>query len=116
MIETAFVMAIVTVVAFGLEFQKLPKWLRGWLSRRHILLDIFVSWSVFAIMGFTIIGIMAAGFISLFITVWLYWYKATHKEELTRTKQSSERPFIRHYTARIYNLFRRVKHGRMAKA
>lgn len=81
MIETAFVMAVLTTAAFAILFIKLPKKVRDFLSRRYLLLDVVLCFVTFQALGFALIGVLAAGFISVFVSAYLWWYKKKTESE-----------------------------------
>ena len=73
MIGTAAVMAIFISVGFGILFSKLPRWIKNFLSRRYILLDIVLCWAVFSALGFAMVGMMTAAMVSVIVSGWLYF-------------------------------------------
>ena len=75
MITTALFLAVLVTVGFAILFYKLPNGLRKFLAGNYILLDIFLCWVVFTAFGFAMVGIMAAGFIALFVSIYLFLYK-----------------------------------------
>ncbi len=77
MITMALVVAGVTLAGFMILFYKLPVWLRRFLSKRYIILDILLCMLAFWVLSFTLVGIMAAAFISLAVSAYLLWYKKT---------------------------------------
>jgi len=108
MLLTAFILAILVTIGFVILFYKLPVWLRSFLSRRYILLDIIIAWIVFTTMGFAIVGIAAAGFIALFVSGYLYWYKS-YKATQKDTYQPQKKPHTKrhiYYTAKLYNWYK----------
>ena len=108
MITTAFTMAILMVAAFMILFYKLPLWLRRFLSKRYILLDILLCAMVFWALGFALIGLMAAGFISIFVSAYLLWYKK--KIPQAQGKVYSCKRHI-HWIARGYSWWKRKKYN-----
>ena len=72
MIMTAFILAVFITVGFGILFAKLPNWIKKFLSKRYILLDIFLCWAVFSSLGFAVVGVMCAAMVSVFVSGWLY--------------------------------------------
>jgi len=101
MITTAFVMAVLTTAGFLILFYKLPVWLRKFLSKRYLLLDIILCALVFGSLGFALIGIMAAGFISLFVSIYLWWFKKTTQKDPPKPKHTCKSHI--HWAARLYN-------------
>lgn len=73
MIGNAFVMAIFIAIGFGILFAKLPNWIKRFLSKRYILLDVFLCWAVFSALGFAMVGMMTAAMVSVFVSGWLYY-------------------------------------------
>jgi hypothetical protein len=104
MIMTAFIMALLILAAFMILFYKLPPWLRKFLSKRYILLDILLCAMVFWTLGFALIGLMSAGFISVFVSAYLLWYKkkVPYTPRTTRTRKSHV-----YWLARVYNWWKR---------
>lgn len=109
MLTVAFVLAILYTAAYAILFQKLPLPLRAWLSRRYVLLDIFLSMTVLTVLSFTLTGVLAGAMVALFVSVYLWWYKRFKAEddiqELARHK-ASHPPILVWLCAKIYNLFR----------
>ena len=103
MITTAFVMAVLTTGAFFILFYKLPVWLRRALSKRYILLDIILCTLVFSWLGFALIGILAAAFISLFVSAYLLWYKKTIPQKPVKKIKTRCRKLHINLAARCYN-------------
>jgi hypothetical protein len=104
MITTAFVMAVLVTAGFVVLFYKLPVWLRRILSRRYIILDIILCILIFWTLGFALIGIMAAGFISLFVSAYLLWYKKTAPKVPIKVKTKTYTcKSHTHWAARCYN-------------
>jgi len=112
-ISIALVMSILVVAAFLVLLYKLPVRIRRFLSRRYISLDIILCLMIFWALGFTIIGIIAAAFISLFVSVYLLWYKISGEKRDERiikdraAKRHAGRLVI--ITAKIYNRFKSPK-------
>jgi hypothetical protein len=108
MITTALVLAILTTAAFMILFYKLPPRVRRFLSRRYILLDILLCWAVFSALGFALIGVMAAGFISLFVSAYLLWYKKRAEIEVPPQKRPHipPRKYPIRWAARCHNWWR----------
>jgi hypothetical protein len=73
MIMSALFLALLVGAGFAILYAKLPPTIKRFLNKRYILLDIFIAWAVFSMIGFAIVGIYAAGFICLFVSLYL-WY------------------------------------------
>jgi len=108
MISTAFVVALLVLAGFIVLFYKLPEKLREFLSRRYLLLDVLICIVAFWALSFTLIGIVAAGFISLFVSLYLLWYKKSTPKNTLMSKQHTTRSCPVHIrtTAWFYNLVR----------
>lgn len=108
MISTALFLAVLVTAGFVILFYKLPVSIRRFLSGWYILLDVIICWIVFTTMGFALIGLMAAGFISLFVSIYLYFYKY-HSPKPKPKKTFREQIIV--CSAYIYNqIKRRDKH------
>ncbi len=86
MLTTALVLSILITWGFGILYVKLPKPIKKFLAKRYILLDIFLAWVTFSILGFAMIGIVTAAIVSLFVSGWLYF----EKQKLEKTKEKHE--------------------------
>lgn len=81
MFTTALVLAIVVLTGFIILFKKLPPWLQNFLSKRYLLLDILVAFVAFWALGYAMIGMLAAGFICLFVSGYLYLKREENKRK-----------------------------------
>lgn len=107
MIGTAFVVAMLVLAGFVIIFYKLPVWFRRFLSRRYILLDILLCILAFWVLSFTLMGIIAAGFISVIVSLYLLYCKKTIPKERVKPKTSYTcKPSV-HWAARTYNWWKR---------
>jgi hypothetical protein len=108
MIVTALVVAGIVLAGFVIIFYKLPEGLRRFLSKRYILLDILLCAVAFWALSFTLIGIMAAGFISIAVSIYLLWFKKSSCKKRPikdKLKTYGCKPAV-HWTARCYNWLR----------
>lgn len=109
MLTVALVLAILYTAAYAILFQKLPLRLRAWLSRRYILLDIFLSAIVLTVLSFTLTGIIAAAMVAILVSVYLWWYKNFRQqddEKALEELRKNSTPLYIQFGARIYNFFR----------
>jgi len=60
------------------------------MDGRYILLDILIGWVAFSSLGFAMVGYVAAGFICLFTSAYLYWLKK--KREAEKAEQPNPEP------------------------
>jgi NADH:ubiquinone oxidoreductase subunit 5 (subunit L)/multisubunit Na+/H+ antiporter MnhA subunit len=107
MIWTAFVVAMLVLAGFVIIFYKLPAGLRRFLSKRYILTDILLCALAFWALSFTLIGIIAAAFISVIVSLYLLHFKKTASKRpiKDRPRPYSCKPHV-HWAARCYNWLR----------
>jgi len=85
LIVTAFVLAVLLTIGFAILYAKLPKPVKNFIRRRYIIADIILCWSIFAMLGFAMIGIMTAAMVSIFVSGWLWWEKEKARDSEKKT-------------------------------
>jgi hypothetical protein len=108
-ITTAFMLAVLVTASFAILYLKLPAWIKNFLDGRYVLLDILIGWAAFSSLGFAMVGYVAAGFICLITSAYLYWLKKKRDEKRAlepQTEPGDEQPSAAIRTAAyLYNTF-----------
>lgn len=85
LIEEATVLGIVSLVGFGLTWTRIPRWVREFCVDHPLLTDGVLTYSAYEIAGGSLRGIIAAGIVSVIVSVLLYY--ATIKRRRQTRKQ-----------------------------
>ena len=90
MILEATLLGTASTAGFGLTFNRLPSAVKQWLKDHPLLTDAVLTYLTYDVLGQTLTALMAAGFVSVFVSVLLYYlnYRDRKKEERIRSLRS----------------------------
>jgi len=71
-ITNALVLSILTIVAFGLIYVKLPHWVRYWIRRHTLITDGLAMILTYNLLGRTLTALIASAITGIAVSALLY--------------------------------------------
>lgn len=73
MLVEATVLGAASTAGFGLTWTRIPGQIRQWCVDHPLLTDIVATFLTYELLGGTLVALLAAGFVSVFVSIILYF-------------------------------------------
>lgn len=76
MLVEATVLGVASTAGFGLTWTRIPAQVKRFCLEHPLLTDVIATWLTYELLGGTLTALVAAGFVSVFVSVILYLVNA----------------------------------------
>ena len=76
MLVEATVLGVASTAGFGLTWTRIPVQVKQFCLEHPLLTDVIATWLTYELLGGTLTALVAAGFVSVFVSVILYLVNA----------------------------------------
>ncbi len=84
MLVEATVLGVASTAGFGLTWTRIPVRVKQFCLEHPLLTDVIATWLTYELLGGTLTALVAAGFVSVFVSVILYLVNARDRRRASR--------------------------------
>ncbi len=84
MLVEATVLGVASTAGFGLTWTRIPAQVKQFCLEHPLLTDVIATWLMYELLGGTLTALVAAGFVSVFVSVILYLVNARDRRRASR--------------------------------